>query len=83
MADKQPETDPVPTPEPEPDPEAVFWGKFDTHMEAWYEKKFGAKPPDDKPKPDAPPAPGTSRTGGKRVTLGSLFADAVFGPEKS
>lgn len=84
MADKTPAPEPEPTPEPEPeDAELKFWEKFDTHMEAWYEKKFGKPAPDPKAvkKDDGEPL-GTSRTGAGRVTLSSLFADAIFGPDK-
>ena len=40
------------------------------------------QPPKDDPKPD-PPAPGTSRTGGKRVTIPSLIADFMWPDDKS
>jgi len=70
---------PEPTPEPPADPreeaETAFWDKLDGHLDAWWAKK---NPPEKK----APNPTGTSRTGGKRVTLSSLFADAVFGPAR-
>lgn len=70
--------------------EKVFWEKFGSNLEsrldAWAEKREKAQAEKDKQNPpkDSPPdkGTGTSRTGGKRVTLGSLFADAVFGPKK-
>lgn len=74
----EPTTQP-PANEPEPDAEESFWKKFDDRIN----KVLDARAPktDDKPKEDKPKA-GTSRTGGKRVTLQSLWADLVFGPPK-
>lgn len=70
--------------------EKAFWDKFGSNLEGvldrWAEKREKAQAGKDKTDPPKDPAPdkgtGTSRTGGKRVTLGSLFADAVFGPPK-
>lgn len=73
------------------DPEAEFWKKHRENtvgiLNEWWETHKPADPPKpdtktgDTPKPDTPP-PGTSRTGGKRVTLPGLIADMVFGPNK-
>jgi len=76
---ENPATEPdQPTEPSKDDAENAFWAKLDEHLDAWWGKKNPAPPKKD----DKPPV-GTSRTGGKRVTLSSLFADAVFGPEKN
>lgn len=86
MADNQPSN---PTEE-----EKAFWDKFENTLNSWWDAKQKTDPPKtDPPKTDSPkdppktdppaePAKGTSRTGGKRVTLPGLIADIVFGPPK-
>lgn len=77
-----------PTPE---EVEKAFWEKFGSNLEsrldAWAEKREKAQAEKDKANPPKDPAPaqqtGTSRQGGKRVTLGSLVSDLVFGPPKA
>ena len=76
-----PQTDSPQPDSPQPgnpaDAEEAFWAKLDQHLDGWWTRKN----PPGKPKDNPNPGPGTSRVGGKRVTLSSLFADAVFGPE--
>lgn len=81
-----PTPDPQNPPAPEPqgdDAETAFWNKHKEHTLGILDEYFAKR---DKAAADAsktaPPAPGTTRTGHKRVTLSSLFADAVFGPKK-
>lgn len=76
----EPTTPPATDPPAEPDAEESFWKKFDARLESILDKRETVKKADP-PKPDKPPT-GTSRTGGKRVTLQSLWADLVFGPPK-
>lgn len=59
--------------------EDEFWGKLDTHLDSWLERK--TKEANDQRARETP-SQGTSRTGAKRVTLPSLIADIVFGPPK-
>jgi hypothetical protein len=84
MADPKSPADPKPS-EPEPDErETAFWEKLDNRLGAALDAKLkGIVSQPAPPAPAADPAaPGTSRTGGKRVTLHGLIADFVFGPEK-
>lgn len=77
MADKDtPET-------PQPDEaEKAFWEKFTGTLDSWWDAKMKTVEPPPAPPKDAPPEPGKSRTGGKRLTLPDLIADMVFGPPK-
>jgi len=90
VADSQEPENPTPS---EEDVQKAFWDEMDKRMDSRFEKFRESitgilKPSDPKPEPDKgdkkdqKPEPGTSRTGGPRVTLSSLIADAVFGPKK-
>lgn len=70
--------------------ESRFWDKLDERLDHFFDRKLKnvdagkVQKQDSKvdPKPEDKPDQGTSRTGGKRTTLKSLVADAVFGPPK-
>jgi hypothetical protein len=67
-----------PTPE---ETEKAYWEKMRSNLDEWWSgtmKKYEDERKTTPPKSE----PGTSRTGGKRVTLPGLIADMVFGPEK-
>lgn len=67
MADKETQ-DPAPEPSQE-DQEKVFWEKFQSHLDTWFDGKVKQYRQQ-----------GTGRTG--RTSLPGLFADMFFGPEK-
>jgi hypothetical protein len=71
-------------PSPE-DQEKAFWEKMTGTIDSWWDNKMKAyensranSTSSSSTSSDA----GTSRTGGKRVTLPGLIADLVFGPQK-
>lgn len=73
-------------PSPEEKAESAFWDKFDNRVGSLLDDKLKAlrgEPKSTAADSGSAPATGTSRTGHKRVTLATLFADAIFGPKKS
>ena len=78
MADNSSQT---PTPEEQ---EKAFWEKLTGTIDSWWDNKMKAYESQrgNSGSSSTAPDPGTSRTGGKRVTLPGLIADIVFGPSK-
>lgn len=84
MAD-DPKTDPPATDPKDGDngaaeAETKFWDRLKSEVGGIVDEKFKAIRTDTKT--DGTPSPGTSRTGARRVTLGTLISDLVYGPPK-
>jgi hypothetical protein len=80
-------TTPKAEPTAEEKAELAFWEKFDNRVGSLLDDKLKALRGEPKSGSadntgSAGNTTGTSRTGHKRVTLATLFADAVFGPKK-